>query len=529
VDLLRPLRKGRELAKLKSMRKTKKQFPPAAYAALLGIVAFLVYWFTLAPGIVWDPVASLVQPRFFSFSFSPLYFLLGSLWSRLGLLSGLAFRANLVSALFASLSVSLVYLAIWEVTQDVKPAFLGGLCLALFPKFWSFALFANFYTLAFFLFWLSLLFLFHFERRPRGALLWSTFFAALSFLCFPAAVFLAFPLGAVAWQGRAQLRRRGVLTAGLVFVVIVTAGLSAGLVLGLPVRAFVLSLSPLRPVFLSSWRNVLGFTRVLLDDLWWVLLPLAGLGFVFGGGSQALLIRSLLGLFAVVAIYPLPEMPGVYLPLFSVIILWASLGFKAIWDLALALSDTEIGAAFKNRVFVLVFRLKREGRVLRFLVVGALSLLAVAMTAWELPARFLSLSRTVDTEAALYGKQAWEVLPPGAIVLAEKEEYLSALRYFEVTERNRGILVTHPSLGFDQKEVARIRRFYPEVVVPGYLGSAETEADALAGLESFVVQNINDRAVFFTLSYPATGQGTCVGTWEDLPLVAEGPLYRIVR
>ncbi len=512
----------------------KTPFPPVVYAALLGVVAFLGYWSTLAPGIVWDPasvgnlLASLVQPRFFSFSFSPLYFLLGSLWSRLGPLSSLAFRANLVSALFASLGVSLIYLVIWEATRDTKPAFLGGLCLAFFPQFWYFALFANFYTLAFFLFWLALFSLFYFKERPRCALFWSVFFSALSFLCFPAAVFLIFPLGIAAWQGRGQLRFWDIVGAGLVFVVVIAAGISAAAALGLPVRGFVFSLSPLKPVFLSSWQNALSFAGGLLFGHWWVLLPLAGLGFIFGGGQRPALVRSLLGLFAIVAIYPLPEMSGAYLPVFSVIILWASLGFKIIWDLAWALSDTEIGAAFKTRVFVLVFRLKKEGRALRFLVVGALSFLAAVMIAWDFPARLSSLSRAADTAAILYGEQAWEALPPGAIVLAEKEEYLSVLRYFEAIGKTRGVLATHPSLGFDQKEVARICQFYPEVIVPESLSLVETDFSALAALRDFAARNAHDRAVFFTLSYPATGVGGRVGEWEGLSLIAEEPLYRIL-
>ena len=512
----------------------KKHFLPFLVGVLLSGLVFLVYWFGLAPGPVWEPadvgtlLASLVRPKFFSFSFSPFYFIFGSIWSRWGSLEGLAFRANLISSLLAALGVVLIYLVILKVTQDFKPALFGGLCLALFPGFWYFALFANFYILSFSLLWLSLLPLFWFEDRPRLALFLSSFFFALSFSCFPSAISLVGPLLAFIWMERRRLDFLSILASGAIIFLVLAAVFLTGVYFGLPLREFLSSLLPLRPIFSSSWQNILCFAETFLEGSWWLLLPLAGLGLIFGGGERKLLSQSLISLIVVAAIYPLPAMTGPYLPFLSAVMIWASFGFDILWNLALAFSDTEIGTALENRVFVLVFRLKREGRVLRLLTLSTLVFLMLVIPFWAFPSRFSALSRRRDIAAELYGETAWEVLPPGAVVLSEKEEYLSILRYFEATRGGEGVLVTHSGLGFDEKERRRILRFYSDIKVPQALGFVETSAEALAGLREFVAQNPN-RAFFFTLDRPAGGRGNCVGEWEGLSLTAEEPLYRVER
>ena len=507
---------------------------PFLVAAPLSVFAFLVYWFGLAPGIVWEPadvgtlLASLARPKFFSFSFSPLYFIFSFPWSRLGPPTDLAFRANVVSALFAVLGVVLVYFVILKLTGDFKPALLGGLCLAFFPGFWRFALFANFYTLSFFLLWLSLLPLFCFESRPRLALFWSSFFFALSFSCFPSTIFSIAPLLVFVWTKRKQLNPLDIFISVLVFLLPLSVIFLVGSFSNLPLREFVFSLYPLRPVISSSWQNILCFAEMFFESHWWLLLPLSGLGFFFGGGEMRFLSGSFISSLIVIAICPLPETLGVYLPLLSAVTVWAALGFDVLWNLALTFSDTEIGTALESRVFVLVFRLKREGRVLRFLTLGALVFLALAVPFWNFPPRFSALSRREDAAAELYGKKAWEILPSGAVVLAEKEEYLSVLRYFEATKGEKEVLVTHSGLGFDEKEKQRLRKFYSGIKVPQALNSVETSSAALVGLREFVTQNPS-RTFFFTLNYPARGRGDRVGEWEGLSLIAEEPLYRVER
>jgi hypothetical protein len=137
-------------------------------AILLFFVSFGVYLKTLCPTITFADSGELITASYLlaipHSPGSPLYCLLGKLFTLLPL-GSVAYRVNLMSAFFASLSVVLVYLIVLLIqrqtssTKDYPLSFsshiapvVGSLCLAFSKSFWSYALVAEIYAFkAFFL------------------------------------------------------------------------------------------------------------------------------------------------------------------------------------------------------------------------------------------------------------------------------------------------------------------------------------------------------------------------------------------
>ncbi|MBU1753658.1 DUF2723 domain-containing protein [bacterium] len=81
----------------------------------------------------------------------PLYCLLGKLFSFISM-GNIAYRLNIMSAVFAALAVLVIYLIVVKTTTQTIPAIVAGLILALTSTFWEQAVIAEKYTLnAFFM------------------------------------------------------------------------------------------------------------------------------------------------------------------------------------------------------------------------------------------------------------------------------------------------------------------------------------------------------------------------------------------
>jgi hypothetical protein len=130
-------------------------------AALVGALAFALYLHTLAPGVLGGDsgefqftawLAGFAHPTGY-----PLYLILGSLWTHLLPLHSPAWRMNAFSALWAGLTVALVYLLAQRtllITAPEAPTWiqrvlglLAALTFAVTPTFWSQAVIAEVYTL----------------------------------------------------------------------------------------------------------------------------------------------------------------------------------------------------------------------------------------------------------------------------------------------------------------------------------------------------------------------------------------------
>lgn len=126
---------------------TAKRIQPAAVrimgrfwvASLAGVCALVLYVLTLAPDMVGGDAGEfqfvpyvLGIPHHTGY---PLYTLLGKVWSLVPL-GSVAFRMNLLSAIFAAVTVAIVCLVAADLTGKLAPALLASASLAVTQLFW---------------------------------------------------------------------------------------------------------------------------------------------------------------------------------------------------------------------------------------------------------------------------------------------------------------------------------------------------------------------------------------------------------
>ncbi|MCL5962586.1 MAG: DUF2723 domain-containing protein [Chloroflexi bacterium] len=112
---------------------------PFWVAIVVGVAALIAYVATLAPDIVggdggefqFVPYVLGIPHR----TGYPLYTVVGKLWSFIPL-GSVAFRMNLLSAVFGAATVAFVYLAAWEMTSRLVPSLLAAASLAVSGLFW---------------------------------------------------------------------------------------------------------------------------------------------------------------------------------------------------------------------------------------------------------------------------------------------------------------------------------------------------------------------------------------------------------
>jgi len=156
-------------------------------AILLGVVAFLLYTWTLAPTVLAGDPGEL---QFASYLLGvahptgyPLYTLLGWAWSHLLPMQDVAYQMNLFSAFWAALAVGLLYPTSHSLVRQALPglaprpavrrliAALAAATFAVTPTFWSQAIIAEVYSLHIFLVVALLYFLLAWAERRNSAYL----------------------------------------------------------------------------------------------------------------------------------------------------------------------------------------------------------------------------------------------------------------------------------------------------------------------------------------------------------------------
>jgi hypothetical protein len=125
-----------------------RRFPWVSIALFGGTLA--IYVLTLTPGVLGGDVGELqFVPYILSMAHptgTPLYCLLGWLWTRLPLGPSVAWQMNLLSAVFASLAVVVVYQTVTWLVRRRVPALIAALGLAWGPVFWEQATMADKYA-----------------------------------------------------------------------------------------------------------------------------------------------------------------------------------------------------------------------------------------------------------------------------------------------------------------------------------------------------------------------------------------------
>lgn len=120
------------------------------YAALAGLGTFIVYLRTLAPTVMWYDMGEFTTASYVlgiaHNTGYPLYILLGKLFTFLPV-GDVAYRVNLMSAVFASLTVAVIFLIIHELTRNRAAALIGALTVAFSSTLWANANWAASYPL----------------------------------------------------------------------------------------------------------------------------------------------------------------------------------------------------------------------------------------------------------------------------------------------------------------------------------------------------------------------------------------------
>ncbi|MGV8162854.1 MAG: glycosyltransferase family 117 protein [Candidatus Nanoarchaeia archaeon] len=139
------------------------------------ISSFILYFCTLAPTTYWDDSGEMITAAFTLGiphpSGFPLFVLLGKLFSFIPLYT-VAWRLNLMSALFSSLSVMLLSLITYRMTKDRFAGFAAGMVLAVLAVFWHYATVAEVYSLNMFLILLEIYLLLLWREKRKNFILY---------------------------------------------------------------------------------------------------------------------------------------------------------------------------------------------------------------------------------------------------------------------------------------------------------------------------------------------------------------------
>jgi len=146
----------------------------------LSIVVFLWYLKTLAPTVLWGDSARLAKSSYileldYDPHNHPLHTLLGSLFNLIPL-GDIAWRQNLMSAVFGALTVFLLYLVVFKITNSKFCSLSAGGSLALSHTFWQLSVINETYSPLAFFSVLPVLILLLWRENKRKGLLYLLFF-----------------------------------------------------------------------------------------------------------------------------------------------------------------------------------------------------------------------------------------------------------------------------------------------------------------------------------------------------------------
>ena len=176
------------------------------FGLLVFFLSFIIYLFTLCPTVYTGDSGELIAAAYTlgvpHAPGYPLYCLLGKLFTLLPF-DSIAYRVNLLSAFFASLSCVIVYLIVALLIKIIQPdgsplinrlipAFGAAIIFAGSNTFWSQAVVAEVYTLYVFFIGLCLLMLIKWTKDKKNSLLyWFSFLYGTSITCHQLGLFFA--------------------------------------------------------------------------------------------------------------------------------------------------------------------------------------------------------------------------------------------------------------------------------------------------------------------------------------------------
>ena len=330
-------------------------------AALVGLLAFLVYLRTLAPSVMWYDMGELTTTSYVlgiaHNTGYPLYILLGKLFTFIPV-GDVAYRVNLMSAVFAALTVSVVFIIIHDLTKSILASFFGALTLTFSSTLWSAATWAESYSLnAFFTAVITLLLLRWRENgQPRQLYIVSLLFG-LSLGNHRLILLLVPGILLFLWAGRRSLNAGRALRCGILLL------LGTSVCIYLPIRASQgPALSWAQPANFHTYLSMFltgsssgeywnfGFFDHLdvlsafpLAEFTAFGIALAALGFAYVWRRQRLFAIYGLSLSALVGLvalsYNIHNIYNYFIPAYLMLAVWIGCSAKALLSFALHLLD----------------------------------------------------------------------------------------------------------------------------------------------------------------------------------------------
>jgi hypothetical protein len=428
-------------------------------AALAGLLAFVVYLRTLAPSVMWYDMGELTTASYVlgiaHNTGYPLYILLGKLFTFIPV-GDVAYRVNLMSAVFAALTVSVVFVIIHDLTKSALASFFGALTLAFSSTLWSTATWAESYSLnAFFTASVTLLLL----RWRENGRAWQLYVASLLFglsLGNHRLILLLVPgILLFLWAGRHSLNIGRCLRCGGLLV------LGASVYLYLPLRgAQEPPLNWAQPANLHTYLSMFltGSSRseywnFAFFDHFDVLstfplaeftafgIALAALGLAYVWRRQRLFAVYGLSLSALVGFvaltYNIHNIYNYFIPAYVMLALWIGCSTKALFSFALHLLDVrrpqwaESGQYLFSPVMALL-----------------LLLLPLSLFARNLP----RLDRSDDYSARDFAQTTLTNVKPHATIITDSWA-ASPLWYVQLVEGYRKDVLVSPLISFPGEDV----------------------------------------------------------------------------
>jgi hypothetical protein len=432
------------------------------------LVSFIVYLATLAPTISWGDSAEFVTVAYTMGiahpSGYPLYTLISKLFTYLPV-GSIAYRVNLVSALFGSLTVMLVFLVVAKITSRFVPAILSSAFLAFSFVFWSQVVRAEVYALnAFFLTIIVLLLIRYDESRNIKFVYYTAFIYGLSLTNHLLSIILALPI--IYFVLSAGLTYRKILNFRVISFIIFFFLLGLTPYLYLPLRS---SQNPIldwgnpatignlvkhvsgyqykNHMFVFSWRslfqNVLkAFYFIFIQFIIFVGFTLVGMHKLWKMHKKILIFMSLIALIDIlVAVnYDISDIIVYYIPCYIIIAAFIGIG---VW---------EAGQFFIGKyVFLLAF------------------IMPIIMLIFTISYFGEKVNLHSDTAAYAYARAALFSLPRNSIIITDEDDEVFPLWYAQFVENSRKdviVLTTRMFPSFWYPDM--LKRQHPELIVDSY-------------------------------------------------------------
>jgi len=487
----------------------------------LFLLTFLVYLRTLAPGVFGFDSAELATGVFTQGIIHPpgypLYLLIGKLFTFLPF-RDVAYRLNLMAAVFASLTVVLLYHAIGIIIQNRFAAWFAAMLFAVSNYFWQMALIAEVYTLntAFLAGDLLLLSLWR-KRGSRRYLLAFSFLYGLTLTMHTSGILFA---PAFAWLilRTPHWKKSHWTLVGVMFILFLV---------GLTPNAYLSLRASASPAI--DYSSSFGVDLTTLSGLWWMISSKAWGFLIFGYAWHEIpgelirftmyLWRNYLGI-------------GVILGTIGIFWLWRR---SSAWTIGLLLAfitysffianyrvidkDTmflpayAVWTVFIAGGFIAVYNFierslsKNLNDLWLMRMVKILSILFIAL-GLVLNWRWVDMSKADNY--TLFAEEFMAVAVPDAVIIAPWSS-AAVLEYYQVTEGQR------PDLLIFNSSLHAVARYY-ELWQKG-MSQAEIYERINAEEVDFVNQYINQKTIYTVEYNPELAQ-----KFEYLP---EGPGFKL--